>query len=77
MVIQGRQLPFDPEDQVPLGINIPENGNYTIAISAVDGMFENSTDQDIFLEDTYTGIIHDLRNSPYSFYGRFTRRTNG
>jgi hypothetical protein len=67
MAIQGRQLPFDYQDRVPLGVDIPENGNYIIAIGAVDGLFDGDNGQDIYLEDTYTGIIHDLRISPYSF----------
>ncbi len=66
MSIQGRSLPFDVSDTVPLGLVIPENGNYTIAINSIDGLFSN-TNQDIFLEDTYLNIIHDLRIAPYSF----------
>ncbi|RCU57829.1 GEVED domain-containing protein [Oceanihabitans sediminis] len=65
MAIQGKALPFEDSDTVPLGVVIPQAGNYTIAINTMDGLFEN-TFQDIFLEDTYTGIIHDLRVSPYS-----------
>jgi len=66
MIIQGRALPFDDNDQVPLGTVIPQPGEYTIAISNVDGLFldENQT---IYLEDTYTGVIHNLRTAPYSF----------
>ncbi|WP_353780151.1 GEVED domain-containing protein [Winogradskyella sp. 3972H.M.0a.05] len=67
MIIQGRQLPFDVNDQVPLGIDILEDGNYTIAISDVDGLFEGEDGQNIYLEDTYTGFIHDLRINPYTF----------
>lgn len=64
--IQGRALPFQDTDTVPLGIKIGTNGNHTIAINAVDGLFE-STQQNIYLEDTYTGSVHDLRIAPYSF----------
>ena len=67
MAIQGRALPFDQEDEVPLGVKIAQSGNYTIAINALDGLFEN-TDQKIYLEDVYTGMIHDLRLTPYDFY---------
>src|SRR5690606_2140763 len=66
MAIQGKALPFEESDTVPLGVVIPLAGNYTIAINTLDGLFE-STNQDIYLEDTYTGIIHDLRGAPYSF----------
>ena len=66
MSIQGRALPFEDSDTVALGIVIPENNNYSIAINSFDGLFEN-TNQAIYLEDTYTGIIHDLRGTPYNF----------
>ncbi len=66
MVIQGRALPFDVNDQVPLGTVIPHAGEYTIAISSVDGLFLD-VNQNIYLEDVYEGIIHDLRASPYVF----------
>ncbi|MFL0352061.1 GEVED domain-containing protein [Xanthomarina sp. GH4-25] len=66
MLIQGRPLPFNTEDQVPIGAVIPVAGNYTIAIHSVDGLFEDES-QDIFLEDLELNIIHNLRNQPYSF----------
>src|SRR5690606_26784373 len=65
-LIQGKALPFLDTDLVPLGLVIPYVGNYTIAINSLDGLFKSSN-QDIFLEDTYTGIIHDLKGAPYSF----------
>jgi hypothetical protein len=67
MAIQGKGLPFEQEDRVPLGIKIPSNGIYKIAIAAVDGLFERG--QTIYLEDKVLGIIHDLRQNPYSFTG--------
>ena len=66
MKIQGRTLPFDQNDTVPMGIKVPQNGNYSIAIAAVDGLFTN-TSQNIYLEDTHTNIIHNLRQNPYTF----------
>lgn len=66
MVIQGRPLPFDENDQVPLGTVVTETGIHTISIAGVDGLFINES-QNIYLEDTYTNIIHDLRVSPYTF----------
>src|SRR5690554_6092695 len=66
MTIQGKALPFLDTDLVPLGLVIPYVGNYTIAINSLDGLFDNDS-QDIFLEDIYLGIIHDLRGAPYSF----------
>jgi len=66
MSIQGKALPFQDTDMVPLGVVIPENGNYSIAINTLDGLFQD-TNQAIFIEDTYTNIIHNLRVNPYSF----------
>lgn len=84
MTIQGRSLPFDPSDLIPMGIKVPQNGNFSIGIGAIDGLFTN-TSQDIYLEDLETNIIHDLRQNPYSFTaiaGEYTDRfilrfTNG
>jgi hypothetical protein len=58
-------LPFTDTDSVTLGIKIAAAGNYKIAISAVDGLFEQG--QPIFLEDNLLNIIHDLRLAPYNF----------
>jgi len=66
MTIQGRTLPFDQEDRVPMGIKVPQNGNYTIGIGAIDGFFTDSN-QNIYLEDLENNIIHDLKQNPYSF----------
>lgn len=64
--IQGRALPFQEDDMVPLGVVANETGSHTIAINTVDGLFLNS-EQHIYLEDTALNIIHDIRNSPYTF----------
>ncbi len=67
-IIQGRSLPFDQNDQVPLVVKLPTTGSYNIAIQGVDGLFSNQT-QNIFLEDKQLNIIHDLRTAPYTFNG--------
>lgn len=64
-IIQGRPLPFNNFDLVPMGIKIVAVGNHTIAIKKVDGLFEQN--QDIYLEDKQLNIIHDLRQAPYNF----------
>jgi hypothetical protein len=64
-IIQGRSLPFDGSDLVPIGYNAINSGVYKIAIAAVDGLFEQG--QPIYLEDKELNIIYDLRQSPYSF----------
>lgn len=66
MCIQGRPIPFDNEDLVPMGMRIPVTGTYTIAISALDGLFENQ-EQTIYLQDKTLGIYHNLRTAPYTF----------
>ena len=65
MTIQGRELPFNPNDKVQLGYYVPTTGTFSIGIAAVDGLF--TTNQNIYLEDTQLGIIHDLKQSVYSF----------
>ena len=64
-VIQGRPLPFDANDQVPLGYHSVTSGNFTIAIAEVDGLFAQG--QTIYLEDKMLNVIYDLRQSPYVF----------
>lgn len=66
MIIQGRPVPFDDNDFIPLGVTIPASGVYTIAINQIDGLFENES-QTIYLEDTYNNVVYDLRQAPYSF----------
>lgn len=65
-LIQGRQLPFDINDQVPIGLNISESGIQTIAINTLQGVFYDSN-QDIFIEDLLNDTIHNIKESPYSF----------
>lgn len=62
--IQGRGLPFDVADTIPLGYKSTINGTFTIALTDFDGLFET---QNIYLEDTVTGVIHDLKSSSYTF----------
>jgi hypothetical protein len=66
--IQGKALPFNNEDLIPLGVKISQNGIHTLGISTVDGLFTD-TAQNIYLEDKTLGITHDLRVAPYSFTG--------
>lgn len=64
-VIQGRSLPFEDTDIVPLTFKANASGNYTIAIDHVDGLF--SGNQNIFLNDKLTNTVHDIKNAPYTF----------
>lgn len=62
--IQGRALPFDINDTVPLGFKSTTEGNYQFRLSDFDGLFD---DQDVYIEDTYLNVIHDLKSGDYSF----------
>jgi hypothetical protein len=64
-VIQGRALPFDADDVVPLGFKAPAAGSYSIAIDHVDGLF--AAGQAIYLKDNLTGTQHLLNDGAYAF----------
>ncbi|MFV8380039.1 T9SS sorting signal type C domain-containing protein, partial [Flavobacterium sp. LB3R33] len=74
-IIQGKGLPFVDTDTVPLAFKTNVNGNFSIAIDHVDGLFANQ--QDIFLMDKLNGVIHDLKKGNYPFVsaiGTFNNR---
>lgn len=62
--IQGLSLPFEVDDLIPLGMSSATAGTYHIAIDKLDGIF---TGQMVYLEDKLLNIIHDLKQSPYTF----------
>ena len=64
LAIQGRALPFNNQDLVPLGYKTTLTGNLKISIDHFDGLFES---QDIYLEDLILNVIHDLKASDYTF----------
>jgi hypothetical protein len=64
LVIQGRALPFNRTDTVPLGYRTTVAGNFSIKIDQLDGLF---TTHNIYIEDKNTGIIHDLKKEAYVF----------
>ena len=63
-VIQGRALPFNETDKVPLGYKTAIEGTFEISIAKVDGLFAT---QNVFVEDKVTNIIHNLKNGSFSF----------
>ena len=65
MTVQGRQLPFDSNDKVKLGYFVPTSGSYSVGLAAIDGLF--ALGQNIYLEDKQLGVIHDLKQAPYTF----------
>jgi hypothetical protein len=64
LTIQGRSLPFDQNDVVPLGFNATKKGNYSIRIDHLDGVLNN---ENIYLEDKLLNVTHDLKQKPYTF----------
>jgi hypothetical protein len=62
--IQGRALPFDVNDIVPLGFKSTTSGTFEIRLSDFDGFFAN---QDVYLEDKLLNVIHNLKQNNYSF----------
>jgi hypothetical protein len=64
LVIQGRALPFDDADEVPLGFRTTIDGTFTIKIDQVDGLLTN---QAVFLEDKLTNTVTDLKSADYAF----------
>ena len=63
--IQGKPLPFDTNDTVPLGFKTNAAGNYTIGIDHVDGLFSNG--QTIFLKDNLVNTTVNLTQGAYTF----------
>ena len=64
LAIQGRALPFVENDKVTLGYTSTIEGTFEIAIDSTDGFMRS---QNIYLEDKLLNIIHDLKQSAYSF----------
>ncbi|WP_418264604.1 T9SS sorting signal type C domain-containing protein [Flavobacterium faecale] len=64
LTIQGRALPFQDSDVVPLGYSTTIAGEFTIAIDKTDGSLNN---QNIYLEDKTTNTIQNLKEKPYTF----------
>jgi hypothetical protein len=67
LVIQGRPVPFINSDTVPIGVILDQDGIFNIAIDHIEGSLFVAQEQAIYLEDTYLNMIHDLRQSPYTF----------
>ena len=74
-VIQGRSLPFDDFDVVPLGFRAMTSGSFTVSLTDFDGVFAQG--QDIFLKDNLTQTQHNLKDGDYTFVstqGEFATR---
>jgi hypothetical protein len=64
LVIQGRPVPFDTNDKVPMGYKTTIDGTFAISIDQVDGVLVS---QDVYIEDKVTHDIHNLKKGSYSF----------
>ena len=64
LVIQGRALPFDESDTVPLGYRSTIVGNFNIAIDQTDGLLAT---QNVFIEDKLLNVVHNIKDTPYAF----------
>ena len=64
LVIQGRALPFQQTDVVPLGYSSVVKGIFTVVIDEVDGLFSG---QDVFIEDKLNNTLFDLKRGEYTF----------
>lgn len=62
--IQGRPLPFDIYDEVPLGFKTNIAGSFEVSLAKFDGLFNI---QDVILEDKLLNYSHNLKDGPYSF----------
>lgn len=75
-IIQGKGLPFEASDVVPLRFSTTESGTFSISLAQFDGLFTNSS-VGIYIKDNQTGAQHDIRMSPYTFVstsGEFASR---
>jgi hypothetical protein len=64
LTIQGRGLPFDQNDEVPLGFRVAVGGNFTLKIGQKDGLLSN---QEIFIEDKLINKVVNLKEGNYTF----------
>jgi hypothetical protein len=55
---------LSPSTIVPLRLLIPANGEYTLEAQTIEGAFEQ---EGLFVSDLETGLIHDLKESAYTF----------
>jgi hypothetical protein len=64
-VIQGRPLPFEPTDEVPLGWVCETPGNFSIKLTNKDGLFLGN--QGVYIRDNQTNSTVNISNTPYVF----------
>ncbi len=62
--IQGRALPLNVNDEIPIGYKTTVAGDFEIKLSSLDGVFAN---QEVYLKDSTTNDLYNLKNGSYSF----------
>ncbi|MGK4567490.1 T9SS sorting signal type C domain-containing protein [Flavobacterium sp. 3HN19-14] len=72
--IQARALPFADTDEIPLSFNALTAGTFSIGIDHVDGLFTG--DQNVYVKDNVSGIIHNIKESAYTFAAEAGTTTN-
>src|SRR5690606_5323328 len=65
LVIQGNLFPFQVTHDVTLGFRATTAGEFTISLANFDGLFAEG--QNIYLKDNVAQVLHDLKESAYSF----------
>ncbi|MBN8565449.1 MAG: proprotein convertase P-domain-containing protein [Flavobacteriales bacterium] len=74
-IIQGKALPFETSDIIPLRFKTEQTGTFSFALDHVDGLFEG--DQVILIRDELTNMVHNLKEAPFVFAseaGTFSNR---
>jgi hypothetical protein len=64
LTIQGRALPFNENDLVPLGYRVAVDGTFSVAMGQTDGLLSN---QSVFIEDKLANTVFDLKGGKYTF----------
>jgi hypothetical protein len=64
LTIQGRALPIQEKDVVPLGYSSTIVGDFSISIDKTDGALSTMP---VFLEDKLTNTTHNLKKGAYTF----------
>lgn len=64
--IQGRALPFDVNDVVPIGYRSNLAGTFSIGLDHADGHFATASVA-VYLQDHVLSVLHNLSDGPYVF----------
>jgi len=65
LAIQGRALPFNPQDIIPLGFKVTNEGKYTLALGHSDGLFSDY--KTMVVKDKLTNNYQNLNEGSYTF----------